>query len=62
MLSISLVVCIPCIVILIVYKDLRTQKHSLIRNLITAIVVRNILVLMTKNLVSHPAIERKQQI
>lgn len=52
MLSISLIVCIPCIAILIVYKDLRTQKHSLIRNLIISIVMRNIFVLMIKDLVS----------
>ncbi|XP_055680904.1 corticotropin-releasing factor receptor 2-like isoform X2 [Lutzomyia longipalpis] len=50
-LGISIAVCLPAIAIFIIYKNLQTLKFFLIRNLIIAIVVRSILVIMSKKLI-----------
>lgn len=51
MLSLSLIVCLPAIGLLFVCSGGHRRKLSLIRNLIVAIFVRNLLVLLTKRLI-----------
>uniref|UniRef100_A0A1L8DJP2 Putative adenylate cyclase-coupled calcitonin receptor n=1 Tax=Nyssomyia neivai TaxID=330878 RepID=A0A1L8DJP2_9DIPT len=50
-LGISLATCLPSIAIFFIYKNLQTLKFILIRNLIMAIVVRSILVIMSKKMI-----------
>ncbi|KAL4707927.1 hypothetical protein ACJJTC_013718 [Scirpophaga incertulas] len=49
MLSFSIVSCIPAIIIFFVYKRLRITRVALHRNLLIAIVLRNILVIVTRS-------------
>lgn len=49
MLSISIIFCVPAILILIWFKALHSQKLYLIRNLLIVIVFRNMIIIITKS-------------
>lgn len=51
MLIISIIIATPAIILLIFYRGHQVQKFTLIRNLIVAIVTRNILVLISKRVI-----------
>lgn len=51
MLSISIIIATPAIILLIFHRGHQAQKFALIRNLIIAIVTRNILVLISKQVI-----------
>lgn len=51
MLSISIIIATPAIILLIFHHGHQVQKFALIRNLIIAIVARNILVLISKRVI-----------
>lgn len=51
MLSISVIICFPALLIFIISSQLRTQKNSLIILLIGSIILRNIFVIMVKAII-----------
>ncbi|GLV31159.1 Pigment-dispersing factor receptor [Carabus blaptoides fortunei] len=53
-LSVSIAICLPAIIIFYCYQSLRMTKNILHRNLLIAITVKNIFVIMSKELVVLP--------
>ncbi|XP_059618563.1 corticotropin-releasing factor receptor 2-like isoform X2 [Phlebotomus argentipes] len=60
MLGISLAFSLPALVIFFAYKSLQSLKFILIRNLILAIVIRSILVIMSKRLIIFDALVNEE--
>lgn len=53
-LSVSIAICLPAIIIFYCYRSLRITRNILHRNLLIAITVKNIFVIMSKELVVLP--------